>query len=102
MKLDFKKMDGLVPAVIQDSKTHEVLMLGFMNEEAWNKTLGTGKVTFFSRTRNKLWTKGESSNHFLLVKEIFVDCDSDTLLIKAEPQGPTCHTGQKTCFYTKI
>ena len=102
MKLDFDKMDGLLPAIIQDINSEQVLMLGFMNKEAWEKTLETGKVTFFSRTRNKLWTKGESSGHFLILKEVFVDCDNDTLLIKAEPIGPTCHTGNITCFSTNI
>lgn len=91
-----------MPAIVQDVRTNEVLMLGFMNKEAWEKTLEIGKVTFFSRTRNKLWTKGESSQNFLNVKEIFLDCDNDTLLIKAEPQGPICHTGSATCFFNKI
>lgn len=102
MKLDFEKMGGLVPAIVQDDKTKEVLMLGFMNQEAWEQTLKTGKVTFFSRTRDKLWIKGESSGYFLLVKEIFVDCDTDSVLVKAEPQGPTCHTGKVSCFFNKI
>lgn len=102
MGLDFNKMNGLVPAVIQDYKTKEVLMVGFMNLEAWQTTLETGKVTFFSRTRNKLWTKGETSGNFLLVKEKFIDCDKDTVLIIAEPKGPTCHTGNTTCFFEKI
>ena len=101
-KLDFKKMNGLVPAIVQDFKTNEVLMLGFMNEEAWEKTKKIGKVTFWSRTRNKLWTKGETSGDFLIVKKIYLDCDDDTLLIKAEPKGPTCHTGNKTCFFKEI
>lgn len=95
-------MNGLVPAIVQDSKTNEVLMLGFMNEEAWNKTNEIGKVTFWSRTRNKLWTKGETSGDFLIVKNIYLDCDDDTVLIKAEPKGPTCHTGNKTCFFKEI
>ena len=99
VELDFKKMGGLVPAIIQDYKTNEVLMLGFMNEEAWEKTKVTGKVTFWSRTRNEIWTKGESSGNFLMVKSIYIDCDDDTVLIKAEPKGPTCHTGNKTCFF---
>ncbi len=102
MKLDFKKMNGLVPVIIQDFKTNEVLMLGFMNLEAWEKTKSTGKVTFWSRTRNELWTKGETSGNFLSVKKIYLDCDNDTLLIKAEPKGPTCHTGNKTCFFMEI
>jgi len=102
MKLDFDKMNGLIPAIIQDYQTNEVLMLGFINEEAWKKTNETGKVTFWSRTRNKLWTKGETSGNFLIVKSIYLDCDSDTVLIKAEPNGPTCHTGNKTCFFNEI
>jgi phosphoribosyl-ATP pyrophosphohydrolase/phosphoribosyl-AMP cyclohydrolase len=97
-ELDFKKMGGLLPAIVQDCKSNEVLMLGFMNKEAWKKTLNTKKVTFWSRTRNELWTKGESSGNFLLMREVFVDCDKDTLLIKADPIGPTCHTGSETCF----
>ena len=101
MQLDFEKMGGLIPTVVQDPSTQEVLMVGFMNQEAWDKTNETKKVTFWSRTRNTLWTKGETSHNFLLVKEIFIDCDNDTILIKAEPQGPTCHTGNISCFYTK-
>lgn len=102
MELDFERMNGLVPAIIQDYQTNEVLMLGFMNKEAWEKTLKSKKVTFWSRTRNELWTKGETSGNFLFVKNIYLDCDNDTLLIKAEPKGPTCHTGNKTCFFKKI
>ena len=102
INLDFDKMNGLIPAVIQDSKTGDVLMLGFMNKEAWEKTLKIGKVTFWSRTRNELWTKGETSGNFLLVKKIFLDCDQDTVLIKAEPKGPTCHTGNQTCFFEEV
>ncbi len=98
MNLDFTKLDGLIPAVVQDSTTHKVLMVGFMNEEAYEKTKKDRKVTFFSRTKNRLWTKGEESGNFLHVKEIIVDCDQDTLLIKAAPAGPVCHTGQDTCF----
>lgn len=98
MKLDFTKLDGLVPAVIQDPRTGKVLMVGFMNEEAYQKTVELNKVTFFSRTKNRLWTKGEESGNFLNVKEILIDCDNDTLLIKAIPVGPTCHTGADTCF----
>lgn len=98
MKLDFNKMNGLIPAIIQDYKTNKVLMLGFMNNEAYQKTLDSGKITFFSRTKNKLWTKGETSGNYLIVKEIISDCDSDTLLIKADPQGNTCHTGRYSCF----
>ena len=97
-QLDFNKMGGLVPAIVQDCETQKVLMLGFMNEEAVCKTVETGKVTFFSRTKNRLWTKGEESGHFLLVKSIQKDCDNDTLLIQATPCGPVCHTGADTCF----
>jgi phosphoribosyl-ATP pyrophosphohydrolase/phosphoribosyl-AMP cyclohydrolase len=96
MKIDFSK--GLVPAVIQDNSTLEVLMVGYMNAEALEKTLGEGKVTFFSRSKNRLWTKGETSGNFLYVKEILSDCDTDSILIKAEPSGPVCHTGSKSCF----
>ena len=91
-------MGGLVPAIIQDNVTRKVLMLGFMNKEAYQKTVETGKVTFWSRTRNCLWTKGETSGNFLNVKEILLDCDKDTLLIKAKPEGPVCHTGADTCW----
>lgn len=101
MKLDFDKMGGLIPAIIQDNYTSKVLMLGFMNEEAYEKTKETGKVTFFSRTKNRLWTKGEESGNFLNVESILVDCDNDTLLIKASPVGPVCHTGADTCFREK-
>ena len=98
MDIDFEKMGGLVPAIIQDNVTRKVLMLGFMNKEAYDKTVETGKVTFWSRTRNCLWTKGETSGNFLNVKEILLDCDQDTLLIKARPEGPVCHTGADTCW----
>ena len=99
MNPDFSKNpDGLIPAIIQDAVSNKVLMLGFMNQEALNKTNAEGKVTFYSRTKQRLWTKGETSNNFLLVKEIIADCDSDTLLIKATPTGPVCHTGADTCF----
>ena len=101
MEIDFNKMNGLVPAIVQDAKTLKVLMLGFMNEEAYNKTVETGKVTFYSRTRNTLWTKGETSGNFLNVVEILNDCDKDTLLIKANPVGPVCHTGADTCWNEK-
>lgn len=101
MEIDFNKMDGLVPAIIQDAQTDKVLMLGFMNEEAYKKTAETGKVTFWSRTRNTLWTKGETSGNFLNVVEILNDCDQDTLLIKANPVGPVCHTGADTCWNEK-
>jgi len=101
MTLDFSKMDGLVPAIIQDGKTQKVLMLGFMNEEAYNKTKETGKVTFWSRTKNRLWTKGETSGNFLNVVSMEADCDNDTLLIKVNPTGPVCHTGADTCWGEK-
>lgn len=100
MTIDFSKSDGLVPVIIQDEQTLEVLMLGYMNEEAYKKTQVEGKVTFFSRSKNRLWTKGEESGNFLYVKNISLDCDQDTLLIKAEPVGPTCHTGSRSCFKT--
>lgn len=96
--IDFAKLDGLVPAVVQDNNTQVVLMVGFMNSDAVSKTLETGKVTFFSRTKNRLWTKGEESGNFLNVVSILIDCDSDTLLVKASPVGPVCHTGADTCF----
>lgn len=98
MEIDFQKAGGLVPAIIQDAKTSKVLMLGFMNEEALEKTQKEGKVTFYSRTKERLWTKGETSGNFLNVLEIIPDCDNDTLLVKALPDGPTCHTGADTCF----
>ncbi len=100
MKLDFKKENGLIPVIIQDEQTLEVLMLGFMNEEAYQKTVSENKVTFFSRTKGRLWTKGEESGNFLHVKSIVADCDNDTLLIKVKPEGPTCHTGNRNCFRT--
>ncbi len=98
MELDFDKQNGLIPAIVQDYRTQKVLMLGFMNEEAYNKTLDTKLATFFSRSRNELWTKGETSGNYLHVKEINVDCDNDTILLKANPAGPVCHTGKDTCF----
>lgn len=101
MNLDFDKMGGLIPAIIQDNVTAKVLMLGFMNKEAYDKTVESGKVTFWSRSRNCLWTKGETSGNFLNVVRILVDCDSDTLLIKANPDGPVCHTGADTCWDEK-
>ncbi|GHT52873.1 histidine biosynthesis bifunctional protein HisIE [Bacteroidia bacterium] len=101
MNLDFDKMGGLVPAIVQDNRTSKVLMLGFMNAEALAKTEETGKVTFFSRTKNRLWTKGEESGNFLNVVSIAEDCDHDTLLLKVEPVGPVCHTGADTCFNEK-
>ena len=96
--MDFNKLDGLIPAIVQDARTRVVLMLGFMNKEALEKTRKEAKVTFFSRSKNRLWTKGEESGNFLHVVEILEDCDLDTLLIKARPAGPVCHTGQDTCF----
>ena len=98
MKIDFSKCDGLVPAIIQDAKTKNVLMLGFMNQEAYDKTIQTKKVTFYSRTRQCLWTKGETSGNFLHLVSIQNDCDEDTLLIKVNPTGPTCHKGTDTCW----
>lgn len=98
MNIDFEKMGGLVPVIVQDSDTMKVLMLGFMNEEAYNKTVATKKVTFYSRSRKCLWTKGESSGNFLNVVSIKNDCDNDTLLIEAMPEGPVCHTGTDTCW----
>ena len=102
MKIDFdKNKDGLVPAIIQDSETKKVLMLGYLNEEAYGKTLETNKVTFFSRSKNRLWTKGEESGNFLYVVSIKNDCDGDSLLIQVNPNGPTCHTGSDTCWNEK-
>lgn len=98
IKIDFDKMGGLVPAIIQDAVTKNVLMLGFMNEEAYQKTIDTKKVTFWSRTRNCLWTKGETSGNYLDLVDIRLDCDNDTLLVKVHPQGPTCHLGTDTCW----
>ncbi len=99
MNIDFAKYnDRLVPAIVQDNETNKVLMLGFMNEEALSKTQQTGKVTFYSRTKKRLWTKGEESGNFLILKECLLDCDNDTILIKADPVGPVCHTGADTCF----
>ncbi|GAA3963883.1 bifunctional phosphoribosyl-AMP cyclohydrolase/phosphoribosyl-ATP diphosphatase HisIE [Pedobacter ginsengiterrae] len=102
MNIDFNKSDGLVPVVIQDEQTLEVLMLGYMNAEAFEKTQAEGKVTFYSRSKNRLWTKGEESGNFLFVKSIHIDCDNDTILIKANPIGPTCHTGSRSCFKTEF
>jgi phosphoribosyl-ATP pyrophosphohydrolase/phosphoribosyl-AMP cyclohydrolase len=101
MTVDFNKGQGLVPVIIQDEKTLEVLMLGYMNSEAYQKTLSENRVTFFSRTKNRLWTKGEESGHFLDVISVSEDCDNDTLLIKVKAQGPTCHTGSRSCFSTE-
>ncbi len=103
MDLDFKKMDGLITAVIQDYVSGRVLMVGFMNEEAFRKTVETGYATFFSRSRNKLWLKGETSGHRLVVKEIATDCDKDALLIRVEAQGPgVCHEGYESCFFRSL
>ncbi len=100
--IDFGKYaDGLVPAIIQDYDTHKVLMMGFMNEEAFRRTEEVGKVTFYSRSKKRLWTKGEESGNFLMVKTVAVDCDNDTILIKAHPLGPVCHTGADTCWGEK-
>ena len=103
MDLDFKKLDGLVAAVIQDDASGRVLMVGFMNEEAFRMTVETGFATFFSRSRNKLWLKGETSGHRLVVKEISTDCDRDALLIRVEAQGPgVCHEGYRSCFFRRL
>ena len=101
MELDFEKMNGLIPAIIQDNYTQKVLMLGFMNKEAYEKTMETGKVTLFSRTKNRLWTKGEESGNFLHVVSVKADCDNDTLLIMVHPEGPVCHKGTDTCWGDK-
>jgi phosphoribosyl-ATP pyrophosphohydrolase/phosphoribosyl-AMP cyclohydrolase len=98
MDIDFTKGDGLVPVIIQNNNTSQVLMLGYMNNEAFNKTKAENKVTFYSRSKDRLWTKGEESGNFLIVKDIKIDCDNDTILIKADPKGPTCHTGSTSCF----
>lgn len=103
IKLNFEKLDGLIPAVVQDYQSNEVLMVGFMNAQAWDTTLSTGKATFFSRTRNTLWTKGLTSGNVQLVKEILVDCDDDTVLLKVEQLGgAACHTGHRSCFYKRV
>ncbi len=103
MDLDFKKLDGLLPAVIQDAGTGEVLMLGFMNAEAYAATQSSGEVTFFSRSRNKLWRKGEQSGHVLRVREILVDCDVDSVLIRVDAVGPgVCHEGYRSCFFRQL
>ncbi|MGS2761220.1 bifunctional phosphoribosyl-AMP cyclohydrolase/phosphoribosyl-ATP diphosphatase HisIE [Sinomicrobium sp. M5D2P9] len=98
MEIDFDKDNGLVPAIIQDADTKTVLMLGYMNEEAYTKTVETKKVTFYSRSKQRLWTKGEESGNFLQLEDIKADCDKDTLLVRVRPQGPTCHTGTDTCW----
>jgi len=101
--LDFNKLDGLLPAVVQDAASGRVLMVGFMNDVAWQKTLETGNVTFYSRTRNKLWMKGESSGHVLKVREIRTDCDLDTVVITVDALGPgVCHNGYESCFYRRL
>ena len=101
--MDFSKLDGLIPAVVQDHMSGEVLMVGFMNQEAWDVTRQTGYVTFYSRTRNTLWTKGETSGNRLAVREVLIDCDDDTVLVKAERlgDGNVCHTGERTCFFRR-
>ena len=100
LELDFDKQNGLITAIVQDYKTQRVLMVGYMNREAFRRTLDTGHVTFFSRSRKKLWTKGESSGHYLVMKSISTDCDGDALLVQAEPIGPgVCHNGYESCFY---
>ena len=98
LNIDFEKVNGLVPVIVQDAESKTVLMLGYMNQEALDQTKATGKVTFFSRTKNRLWVKGETSGNFLLMQCMELDCDNDTLLIKAKPVGPVCHTGDDTCF----
>jgi phosphoribosyl-AMP cyclohydrolase len=103
IELDFKKSNGLLPVIAQDSETNEILMLAYMNEEAWENTLKTRKATYFSRSRNKLWVKGESSGNVQIVKEILVDCDNDTIVLKIEQKGDAaCHTGYRSCFYRKV
>ncbi len=103
IKLDFSKAGGLIPAVVQDYKTGEVLMLGFMNQEAWEATLSTGKATYYSRSRQELWVKGKTSGNMQLIKEIRIDCDNDTVLLKVEQiGGAACHTGHKSCFHKKV
>lgn len=102
MTIDFNKGEGLVPVIIQDYQTLEVLMLGYMNQEAWEKTQAEKKVTFFSRSKGRLWTKGEESGNFLHVKSMHIDCDQDTILILVDPVGPTCHTGSRSCFKTEF
>ncbi len=102
LPLDFEKGEGLIPVIIQDEASGRILMLGYINEEALKKTMETKKVHFFSRSRQKIWLKGETSGHFLEVVEIYVDCDKDTLLIKVKPYGPVCHEGYSSCFYRKL
>jgi len=103
MQLDFTKLDGLVSAVVQDAGSGRVLMVGYMNQAAFAKTVATGHVTFYSRSRNRLWTKGETSGHTLVVREILTDCDQDAILIQADPLGPgVCHNGYQSCFYRRL
>ena len=103
LKIDFSKLGGLIPAIVQDYKTGEVLMLAFMNEESWEATLDTGMATYYSRSRKKLWKKGETSGNLQAVKEIKIDCDEDTILLKVEQIGGiSCHTGKRTCFYRYV
>lgn len=103
IELNFKKMGGLIPVVVQDYKTGEVLMLAFMNQEAWEATLSTGKATYYSRTRQKLWIKGETSGNIQIIKDIRIDCDDDTVVLKVDQVGgAACHTGHKSCFYKKV
>ncbi|RLA75863.1 MAG: phosphoribosyl-AMP cyclohydrolase [Deltaproteobacteria bacterium] len=103
VKLDFSKLGGLIPAVVQDYETGEVLMVAFMNEEAWRKTLETGKATYWSRSRRELWTKGATSGNFQEVKEIYIDCDNDTVLLKViQHGGAACHTGYRSCFFRRL
>ncbi len=103
IKLDFDKLNSLIPAVVQDDKTGEILMLGFMNRAAWETTLATGKATFFSRSRQALWTKGETSGNMQLIKEIRIDCDDDSVLLRVEQiGGAACHTGYKSCFHKRV
>jgi len=102
IEIDFKKGDGLIPVIIQDASTHEVLMLGYMNQEAWEETIKTGKASFWSRSRKKIWVKGETSKHFQEVKEIYLDCDGDTLLLKVDQiGGAACHMGFRSCFHQR-
>jgi len=103
MDIDFTKLDGLIPAIVQDARTGEVLMLGFMNEQAYEATRTSGAVTFFSRSRGKLWRKGEQSGHTLRVREMRVDCDADTILVRVDPAGPgVCHEGYRSCFFRRV
>jgi len=103
VELDFQKGSGLLPVIAQDCETNEVLMLAYMNEESWMKTIETGKATYWSRSRNTLWVKGETSGHVQIVKEILIDCDSDSIVIKVDQQGgAACHTGYRSCFYRRV